>query len=377
MGLGVYVHVPFCVKRCHYCDFVSYDQVSAEDKEQYLEAVLRELDLYIQDMPLGLADSLYLGGGTPTCLTGGQLSFLLEGLRERLDWSKHLELTVEANPGTMDAKVLRVLKELGVNRLSLGVQSFDPAMLRLLGRLHTAEQVYETVWQARHMGFDNVSIDLMYNLPGQSLEDWGAGLDKLAALELKHLSLYELNLEPGTLLNFWHDRGLLPVTDPDRGYEQYAMAMDRLAEAGWTHYEISNFARAGYESRHNLLYWRQEPYLGLGAGASGYLNGIRYTNENRLSRYARMVHAREKPRAYQEAVTREMAMRETMFLGLRLRSGVHKDRFLAMHGRTVESVYAPVIAELRGLGLLEAHETHYALSRQGLFFANDVILRFF
>lgn len=378
MAFGVYVHIPFCVRRCHYCDFVSFEGMGAGDKDGYVRALLSEVDLYMESMDLPAADSLYLGGGTPTCLTGAQLAALLEGLRRKLRWSPDPEWTVEANPGAVDAELLRRLRDLGVNRLSLGVQSFDPAMLRLLGRIHSARQVYEAAAQARRAGIERLSVDLMYGLPGQSLAHWETTLER--ALEMTaapgHISLYELNLEPGTRMKRWYDRGLLPRTDPDMGYEQYALAIDRLAQAGYGHYEISNFAKPGYESRHNLLYWRRRPYLGAGAGASGYLNGIRYANTDDFSLYLRQVRAGEKPRASEERVTGKLAMAETMFLGLRLRSGVSRKDFCGEFGQTPEAVYGEEIADLRGAGLLRENAEGYALTRKGLFVASDVMTRF-
>jgi oxygen-independent coproporphyrinogen-3 oxidase len=379
MGFGVYVHIPFCVKRCHYCDFVSFEGRSAGDKEGYVRALLSEVDLYLDaGGALPEADSLYLGGGTPTCLTGEQLTALLEGLRRKLRWSANPEWTVEANPGTVDADLLKRLKALGVNRLSLGVQSFDPAMLRILGRIHSARQVYEAAGYARQAGIERLNVDLMYGLPGQSLEHWETTLERALTMEAApdHISLYELNLEPGTRMKRWSDRGLLPGADPDMGYAQYALAIDRLTQAGYVHYEISNFAKPGCESRHNLLYWTQAPYLGVGAGASGYLEGIRYANTDNLSLYARKLRAEKRPWASEERVTEKLAMAEAMFLGLRLRAGVNGKRFFDRFGRTLEAVYGQEISQLCATGLMRESAEGYALSRKGLFVASDVMTHF-
>jgi oxygen-independent coproporphyrinogen-3 oxidase len=210
------------------------------------------------------------------------------------------------------------------------------------------------------------------------LAHWETTLER--ALEMTaapgHISLYELNLEPGTRMKRWHDRGFLPRTPPDAGYEQYALAIDRLAQAGYGHYEISNFAKPGCESRHNLLYWRRQPYLGAGAGASGYLDGVRYTNTDDFSLYLRQIRAGRKPRISEERATGKLAMAETMFLGLRLRSGVNGKDFYDEFGRTPEAVYGEEIADLREAGLLRKDGDGYALSRKGLFVASDVMMRF-
>jgi oxygen-independent coproporphyrinogen-3 oxidase len=378
MGFGVYVHIPFCVRRCPYCDFVSFTGASPGEQDDYVRALLREVDLYMEGMALPAADSLYLGGGTPACLAGERLTVLLEGLRKKLRWRPNPEWTVEANPGTVNGDLLRRLKDLGVNRLSLGAQSFDPDALRLLGRIHSARQIYEAAGQARGAGIERLSIDLMYGLPGQSLSHWEATLER--ALEMAaapdHISLYELSLEPGTRMRRWYDRGLLPLRHPDAGYEQYALAMDRLARAGYVHYEISNFARPGCESRHNLLYWTQESYLGVGAGASGYLEGVRYVNTDGLDLYLSRVGAGEKPRASEERITPELGMAEAMFLGLRLKSGVSGKAFYRRFGRTLEAVYGAEISDLRRAGLMRERGDGCALSRKGLFLASDVMTRF-
>lgn len=383
--VGLYVHVPFCRVKCYYCDFVSYAGRREEDIRAYLSALRQEGWLYQQrytqkgeDDGNGaiFAQSLYIGGGTPTCLTSGQLSVLFGHLEALFHLPQGIEITVEANPGTIEREKLKCLKEVGCNRLSLGVQSFSPRELQVLGRIHRDREIYESYETARKTGFTNINLDLMYGLPGQSLADWRKNLRQAVALRPEHLSLYQLNIERETPFARLVDKGLLEEFEQDTAYAMYREAIAYLEENGYRHYEISNFALPGRESLHNQIYWRNEEYLGLGAGAAGFLTGIRYRNTPDINAYIERLARGELPLVEEEVINEELSMAETMFLGLRLREGVNKEHFREKYGVGLEEKYGQVLVKLLDRGLLEETPTHIALSRKGLYVANLVMQEF-
>lgn len=374
--VGIYVHIPFCESKCHYCDFVSYAHKSSAEKDAYLGALRKEGEIYKSLSAEVTGKSLYLGGGTPTCLTSGQIFMLISVLRELFSLPPGIEITAEANPGTLNEEKLSLLKEAGCNRLSLGVQSFTPYELQVLGRIHSLQNVYNTYELARRAGFKNIGIDLMYGLPSQTLKGWRDNLQKAIELRPEHISLYQLNIEIGTPFARLVQKGLLEGFDQDVAFLMYSEALSFLAEKGYHHYEISNFALPGNEAVHNSLYWLNEEYLGLGAGASGYLQGVRYTNEANLEHYQNILQQGRLPVAEREIINSDLAMAETMFLGLRLLEGVSKKEFLKKHGVTIENRYGKVINKLKNQGLLQENSTHLALSKQGVYVANKVFQEF-
>jgi len=383
--VGIYVHVPFCRAKCYYCDFVSYAGRREEEINAYLSALRQEGRLYRQrytqkgeDDGNGaiFAQSLYIGGGTPTCLTSGQLSVLFGLLRELFHLPQGLEITVEANPGTIGRERLQCLHEVGCNRLSLGVQSFSPRELQVLGRIHRDREIFAGFEAARKAGFKNINLDLMYGLPGQSLADWRKNLRQAVALRPEHLSLYQLNIERETPFARLVDKGLLEEFDQDTAFTMYREAIDYLQGNGYHHYEISNFALPGRESYHNQIYWRNEEYLGLGAGAAGFLAGVRYRNTPAITAYIERLARGELPLVEEEVINEELSMAETMFLGLRLREGVNKEHFREKYGVGLEEKYGQVLVKLLDRGLLEETPTHIALSRKGLYVANLVMQEF-
>lgn len=374
--VGIYVHIPFCEAKCHYCDFVSFAGRSVQEKEAYLRALAGEGELYRQFLAGVTGKSLYIGGGTPTCLTGGQIFMLFTSLHNLFQLSPGIEITVEANPGTLNKEKLLLLKEVGCNRLSLGVQSFAARDLQVLGRIHSPRDVYNTYELARQAGFANINLDLMYGLPGQNLQGWRENLKKVVELSPEHISLYQLNIETGTSFARLVQRGLLEEFSQDEAFLMYQEAINFLAARGYHHYEISNFARPGKEAVHNCSYWLNEEYLGLGAGAAGYLQGVRYTNEADLAVYQNLLRQGKLPVAAKELIKKELAMAETMFLGLRLLRGVKKADFLTKYGLSIENRYAKVLPKLKKQGLLRETLTHVALTKKGLYVANEVFQEF-
>jgi oxygen-independent coproporphyrinogen-3 oxidase len=376
MKLGIYVHIPFCLAKCHYCDFNSFAGKAAAEKEQYLLSLAKEGELYKKKLQDVEARSLYIGGGTPTCLTGGQIFMLFENLHKNFHISNGIEITVEGNPGTLDREKLRQLQKAGCNRLSLGVQSFSSRDLKVLGRIHTPQDVYNTIKSARQMGFDNINLDLMYGLPGQDIKGWRENLKQVVELAPEHISLYQLNIEKGTPFYNLLYRGFMAEFDQDEAYIMYKEAIEYLGCRGYHHYEISNFSLPDRESFHNKIYWHNEEYLGLGAGASGYLQGVRYTNIKDPGLYSRSFSGDTLPVSERETIDDKLAMAETMFLGLRLLEGVEKNYFMIKHGISPEVQYSREIAGLVEKGLLKITPTHIALSPKGLFVANLVFQEF-
>lgn len=373
---GVYVHIPFCLAKCYYCDFTSFAGRNEQEKESYLLALEQEGAIYRELFQGFTGKSLYIGGGTPTCLTSGQLFMLFSILNHLFKLPAGIEITVEGNPGTLDRDKLKQLKEAGCNRLSLGVQSFSSRDLKILGRIHSPQDVYNTYRLARQEGFQNINLDLMYGLPGQDLKGWRGNLLKLMELQPEHISLYQLNIEKDTPFGQLAEKGLLEEDDQDIAYLMYGEAINYLEARGYHHYEVSNFALPGKEAFHNRLYWLNEEYLGLGAGAAGYLQGVRYTNIGNPAAYQEILSQGKLPSAEKEIINSELAMAETMFLGLRLLEGVNKADFRIKHGVNMENKYKETLDKLKKQGLLRETDTHIALTKKGLYVANEVMLEF-
>jgi oxygen-independent coproporphyrinogen III oxidase len=395
MPLGLYLHIPWCVTRCIYCDFNTYVETDVSLKQRYQTALRREINETGAALNHPALDTIFIGGGTPTSLPPAWLVELVEAAQTAFVLHPNAEITVEANPGTLSPAGLRTLRQGGINRLSLGVQSFNDNELRFLSRLHQADTARQSVEQARAAGFDNISLDLIFNLPGQTLAQWHVNLQAALQLAPAHLSLYALIIEPDTPLYYLVNAQQIPPPDDDLAAEMYAAAIDTLTAAGYIHYEISNWARAGDEApwqtprlaaAHNLIYWRNQPYLGLGAGAYGTLNGTRQMNVKSPREYVNLIEqgiglgaARDETTV--EPLTRDTTMTEHILLGLRLvREGVGAVEFATRFDTSLATQYAKAIRYGLERGLLEWLESpdgsRLRLTRSGRFLANQVILQF-
>lgn len=389
---GLYVHIPFCTARCVYCDFNTYIDLD-HLKERYVQALIREIKLVGAALNHRPAQTIFFGGGTPSLLTPEQVERVIDACAAAFALVADAEITLEANPESVTLASLRALRHAGVNRLSFGVQSFRDETLRFLGRQHSAARARQAVEWARAAGFDNVNLDLMYGLPGQTLAEWQETLEAALALAPEHLSLYALIVEPGTPLHRWIEHGLVAPPDDDLAADQYEWALDRLSAAGYAHYEISNWARAQGEtltpalaSRHNLIYWRNQEYAGLGAGAHSYVNSIRYANLKHPQHYIAAVERGHLPAEAPapaldprslDPIDADLAMREHMMLGLRLvREGVAFEVFEQRHGVPLEARFGPVIERLVEEELLERLPDRVRLTRQGYLLANQVLVEF-
>ena len=367
---SAYVHIPFCTQICYYCDF-SKVFIKNQPVDSYLEHLIEEYDSY----DIKKLRTLYIGGGTPTALSARQLAFLLEKLTDKLDLSYLEELTIEANPGDLDLEKIAVLKDSLVNRVSLGVQTFNDRMLKQIGRSHSEKDIYENIANLKKAGFDNISIDLIYALPKQTMEDVKTNVAKAIALDIPHMSLYSLILENHTVFMNRMRRGKLPLPKEDLEAEMFDYIIAELEKAGFEHYEISNFSKPGFESRHNLMYWDNAEYYGIGAGASGYVDGVRYKNHGPIRHYLQAVEAGN-ARVQEEALTLNEKMEEEMFLGLRKKSGVSKKRFEEKFGLSFEDQYGAVVAKLTEQGLLVPDRDIVRMTKQGLFLGDTVAEKF-
>ena len=384
--ISLYLHIPFCTAKCGYCDFNSYAG-HEHLMPSYIQTLLREADLWRKTTAGRPFATVFFGGGTPSLLPIAEITPIMDGLRSVFDFAPDAEVTIESNPGSLDEPYLRALLELGLNRLSIGVQSFHDDELRALDRLHSTEEARQAFRAARAAGFQNVNLDLIFGLPEQPMERWQATVEEALSLGPEHLSLYALTVEEGTPLARDVARGRTPAPDPDAQADQYEWTRERLARAGYEHYEISNWALPGYRCRHNLTYWECREYLGLGAGAHSYLDGVRFAVAAAPGQYVSLVEqswreaqgANGKTPMRQvvsgETVTPELAMSDALILGLRLVEGVSLSEFSERFGRDLMETFGARLAEPLEWGLLEIESGRLRLTARGRFVANEVFTR--
>lgn len=397
VALSLYLHFPFCLSKCSYCNFNSYagmerlipDYLGAMEKEILLwKMFAREYSSQSSFHEEFQVETVYFGGGTPSLLQPEQIAYVIERCRA-FPFVVAPEITLEANPGTVQEKFFAQIRRAGVNRLSLGAQSFNDGCLKLLGRIHSANEAREAFLCARKAGFDNINMDLIYALPGQTMPCWQNTLEEALRLHPEHLSLYSLTLEEGTPLAGWVKAGLLPLPDGDLAADMYLLAEEILDREGYSHYEISNWAVPGKECRHNLAYWKNTSYLGVGAGAHSFLFGHRFAGVSSPQEYVEKLSALERlPPSFLEVggekshldfvegadVEREMS--DTVIMGLRLQEGIDLASFAGRFQRELLPAYRQEIEELVELGLLDADEKGIRLSGRGKLLGNEVFMRF-
>ena len=388
--LALYIHIPFCETKCPYCDFNTYAGIEGLIPT-YTDALIQELRLWsaaLGPVPIG---TIFFGGGTPSYVPPEHIGRLLSTVRSAFTLAANAEITLESNPGDVTMERLSGWKTTGVNRLSIGVQSLDDELLRLLGRRHTSQEAVDALGCAQAAGFDDVNLDLMYGLPDQSIDQWRRTLQDTLALGPQHLSLYCLTLEEGTPLEAWVRDGSVPTPDPDLAADMYKLAEETADSSGFEHYEISNWALPGHACRHNLIYWRNQSYLGVGPGAHSYLQGHRFANLSSPRGYIKRVSRRAAgasipqdfpsalqsgPVAMVEQVDVRMEMGETMMLGLRLMDGITENSFNARFGQTLMNVFGAAIQELEEVGLLQWNGDRLSLTPRGRLLGNEVFQRF-
>lgn len=364
---SAYIHIPFCTQICYYCDFAKV-YIKNQPVDDYITALLAEFHA----ANISVLKTIYIGGGTPTALSAPQLDRLLSGITQHLDLSALEEFTVEANPGDLSDDKIAVLKAHHVNRVSLGVQTFNDKLLKKIGRSHTAQDVFDNIGKLRQAGFENITIDLIYALPTQTLADVKKDVATLLTLDLPHVALYSLILENHTIFMNKMRRGKLDLPSEDSDFEMYTYIIDQLEAAGYDHYEISNFGKKGFESAHNLMYWDNAEYYGFGAGASGYVDGIRYKNHVPIHHYIKHLDKQ----VIKETLTLKEQMEEELFLGLRKKEGVNMAAFTEKFGQDFETIYGDVVALQMSKHLLSKNEENVFMTRQGMLLGNDVFEAF-
>lgn len=371
---SAYIHIPFCKQICYYCDFNKFF-LKGQPVKRYLKALKEEMRITLEAFPTRELKTIFVGGGTPTALEADQLEELCKTIRDILPFQKG-EFTFEANPDDLTKEKLAILHHYGVNRLSLGVQSFDDELLKRIGRTHTGKDVVKTVDMAIKAGFENISIDLMYALPGQKKEDFQLSLKKALQLDLPHYSAYSLIIEPKTVYYNLMKKGRLPLPSEDLEAEMYDLLMDEMERHGIHQYEISNFAKKGYESKHNLVYWNNGEYYGFGAGAHSYVNGKRRANYGPLKKYMAPVENGQFPVMEEISLSQEEKMEEEMFLGLRKTEGVSMTRFQHKFGIELMEIFSSPAKEMENKGLVEVQGDFIRLTKKGRFLGNEVFQAF-
>lgn len=373
--LGLYLHIPFCVRKCAYCDFLSW-RGTEEEQQRYVEGLLKEIESYRSFAQGYRVSTVFLGGGTPSVLSGEQMARILETLQNVFAIEKKPEITLEMNPGTADRDKLKVYRKMGVNRLSIGLQSVKNENLKLLGRIHRYEDFLETWKMAREEGFENISADMISSIPGQNLEQWKEELEILVQTPLEHISVYQLILEEGTAFydRYGDHEELLP--DEDTSREIYLWTGKFLEDQGYRQYEISNYAKPGRESRHNLKYWERGDYLGLGLGAASMVRNIRMSNTRDMEEYLGCCHNPKTMRKDVEFLEEPRQMEEFMFLGLRKTRGVSRKEFRRIFGRELDMVYEKALDKCLRNGMLKEHRDRIYLSQEGILLSNQVLSEF-
>lgn len=373
--LSLYIHIPFCISKCKYCDFLSFSK-NDEIIEKYIKALIKEIKLKKDEFSGYYIKTIFIGGGTPTILNSRMLFLLLEAINNNFNIDTNTEFTIESNPGTLDNEKINVLRDMLVNRISMGLQSCDDKMLKKIGRIHTYEQFEDNYYKIRDAGIKNINVDLMFGLPDQTLQDWLFTLKKVTNLNPEHISSYGLIIEKGTpFFDLYKSKKLiLPTDEAERN--MYYKTIEFLKEKDYNHYEISNFSKNEYECKHNIVYWQLEPYIGLGLGAHSYFNSQRYCNTSDLSKYIKDISEEHVIKNEIQLIDKKASMEEFMFLGLRMIEGISKTNFKNKYGSNVFDIYGSTINQLIGDNLLIDNDDKINLTKKGIDLSNYVFSEF-
>lgn len=368
--LELYVHIPFCVRKCQYCDFLSGPS-DEETKDRYIEALLKEIRAaeHTEDYEIV---SVFIGGGTPSALKAEAIASIMRTLQEQFFFCEDAEVTIEANPGTVDLEKLTIYRNVGINRLSLGLQSTDAEELKLLGRIHSYEEFLKSYEWAREAGFSNINIDLMFAIPGQTGEAWRQHLYQVAELNPEHISAYSLIIEEGTPFAEQN----LDLPDEDTEYQMYEDTAEILERYGYRQYEISNYAKQGYMCRHNAGYWQRREYLGFGLGASSLYRGMRFSNTRRMQEYLKESRNPDQIRKDVTVLSRNERIEEFMFLGLRMTEGISEKKFEENFDVRLMDVYGDILQKYEETGFMEHIETKWRFTRKGIHVSNHILADF-
>ena len=376
--MGLYVHIPFCKQKCMYCDFPAYQNLQ-DYYETYVYALVQEIDLWVSEHPESTSkaiDTIYFGGGTPTELSIQQLQMILDKIKNTFTITDDCHMTIESNPGEVNLHYLTKLVKLGFNRISFGVQTFDDKLLTMLHRSHNGEQAKQAVYDAKEAGFTDINIDLIYGLPRQTLEDIQYNLDIVKDLPINHISTYGLQVEVGTYLYHLVQKNLISIPSETIDESMYDTMMEGLKDLGFERYEISNFAKANSYSRHNLKYWHYIDYLGFGAGAHSFYDGVRRSNNRNVMPYIQSVDRYIMPTIDTETITLERAQEDFCFLALRTKWGLDEQKFEDKFGVSIHDLFATTLEDLVSKGLLEYQNASYHLTAEGAKHGNYVFSQF-
>jgi oxygen-independent coproporphyrinogen-3 oxidase len=376
MELGLYLHIPFCLSKCPYCDFNSYPLRENNQLSSYVSALYREIFIYSKKLRKSKIKTIYLGGGTPTICSGILIHNILNFCKDNFEIDKNAEITIEANPGTLNNQKIKALTKAGVNRLSLGAQSFNNDFLKKLGRIHSVQEIIRSYYIARENGIDNINLDIMFALPGQTIKDFKDTLKKTISLKPDHISLYNLTIYPGTKYYQDYKKKLFTLPTEEENYNMYNWAINYLEKNNFEQYEISNFAYPNKRSIHNQIYWRNQPYLGLGAGAYSFINGYRYMNFNNPIKYIKKIKNGELPIDNGEKLSFKKRVAETIILGLRTKDGVNYSEVKKRFKVNIRNMFYKQINNLVNMNLLKKDNYKIKLTKKGLFLANAVFREF-
>lgn len=369
-ALELYIHIPFCVRKCQYCDFLSGPS-DEETKDRYIEALLKEIRAAEHTENYEIV-SVFIGGGTPSVLKAEAIASIMRTLQEQFFFCEDAEVTIEANPGTVDLEKLTIYRNVGINRLSLGLQSTDAEELKLLGRIHSYEEFLKSYEWAREAGFSNINIDLMFAIPGQTGEAWRQHLYQVAELNPEHISAYSLIIEEGTPFAEQN----LDLPDEDTEYQMYEDTAEILERYGYRQYEISNYAKQGYMCRHNAGYWQRREYLGFGLGASSLYGGMRFSNTHQMQEYLKESRNSDQIRKDVTVLSRNEQIEEFMFLGLRMTEGISEKKFEENFDVRLMDVYGDILQKYEETGFMEHIETKWRLTRKGIHVSNHILADF-
>ncbi|WP_289293420.1 radical SAM family heme chaperone HemW [Romboutsia ilealis] len=374
--LGLYIHVPFCAQKCNYCDFNSYKKEEKNQKTDYLISIRKEMELYKEEFKSKEFTSVFLGGGTPSILTPEELTTLMENIYSNFNIGKDAEITMECNPGTLDKVKLKAIKSLGINRLSMGLQVTQDHHLKYIGRIHTYEQFEKNYKDAIEVGINNINVDLMYSLPNQSFDEWKETLNKIINLNPSHISAYSLILEEGTKFYDMYLNKEFELNDEEVDINIYNYTIDTLCKNGYHQYEISNYSKEGYECKHNIVYWQCDNYLGLGPGASGYINNYRYSNICDIKGYNKCLEYDKRPIEEKNILSKKDEMEEFIFMGLRMNKGINLDEFYKRFNIDFKHRYNDILGKLKNLNLIIEQNNNIILTQRGREVSNTVFVEF-
>lgn len=368
---SIYIHIPFCQKKCIYCNFVS--TTDAERIDAYIKGLIKEIVLYRELLSTSQIETIYIGGGTPSFIGEDYIVQIIKAIKTYNDLFKLKEFTIEVNPGTLTRKKLEVYKDLGINRLSIGVQSSDNKMLKTLGRIHTFEEATKAYYLARKVGFENISLDLIFGLPGQVLSDFEQSIKEVIKLDPEHISAYSLKVEKETPLYDLIEKKTLEATDEGLDREMYQRLIELLEKSNYQLYEISNFAKKGFESKHNMAYWKRQEYFGFGLAAHGFIKDKRYGNTEKFEEYFQMISDHQKPKSSDVTIMKADALFEEIMLGLRLKEGLNYKRLNENYAIDFLKKKAEAINFLTNEALVTIEKNHLKLTLKGMDLSNQVI----